>query len=239
MSMQTELDLFIFQNIITRSKKSTAEVHAQATEHGFNKSFRQMARILDKKAALFGVESELSDNNKRLWFYPDSRCQQINAKPLMTESEAVFLRVAQHHLNHLIPDAVLVEMADKFEAANDKLFNTKKNKPNSPLLNWLENVAPEPAACDDFENKALEINKLKQFIYSGETVKFDYETANDDSFEEHIVTAHQLESSNGKLTLVTGSKNNDSQLTQFEVAKITNVREPSFTESFSVRKMAI
>lgn len=235
MSKQIELILMIFQQVIPNfpSKISTKEVHEKVSEQGSDIGYRQLSRTIADNAPLFGAESCISDNGKRMWYY-DNRNLPQNNKVGISSSEAMVLSLAAHHLSQFLPQNVIKDMEGKFNAANEVLLRIKKNTPNSNLITWLDKVAPNLDAA----NESVVIDEVKSLLYKGDTIKFEYAAANDEVLETHVINPSRLETVNGELSLVGNESDSVSSMTKFEVARITNVQEASFSESFSLRRAA-
>jgi hypothetical protein len=235
MSMPIELILVIFQQIIPNfpSMISIKEIHEKLLELGFNISYRQLSRKVVENAALFGAVSCISDNNKRQFYY-DNRNLPQNNKSGISSAEAVVLSLAKHHLSHFLPQDVIQDMEGKFNAANEVLLRIKKNTPNSNLITWLDKVAPNLDAA----NESVVIDEVKSLLYKGDTIKFEYAAANDEVLETHVINPSRLETVNGELSLICHESDSVHSMTKFEVSKITNVQEASFSESFSLRRAA-
>jgi predicted DNA-binding transcriptional regulator YafY len=235
MSMPIELILVIFQQIIPNfpSMISIKEIHEKLLELGFNISYRQLSRKMVENAPLFGAESCISDNNKRQFYY-DNRNIPKNKKSEISSSEAMVWFLVKHHLSHFLPLTVIKDIEDKFNASDEVLLRIKKNTPNSNLITWLDKVGPNL----DVPNESVVIDEVKSLLYKGDTIKFEYAAANDEVLETHVINPSRLETFNGELSLVGHERDSVHSMTRFEVARITNIQEASFSESFSLRRAA-
>ena len=225
----------IFQQIIPNfpSMITIKEIHEKLLELGFNISYRQLSRKVMENAALFGAESCISDNNKRQFYY-DNRNVPKNNKSEISSSEAMVWFLVKHHLSHFLPPHVIKDIEGKFNAANEVLHRIKKNKPNSNLITWLDKVVPNL----EISHESVVIDEVKSLLYKGDSIKFEYAAANDEVLETHVINPSRLETVNGELSLVCHEIDSTSSEAKFEVSRITNVQEASFTESISLRRAA-
>ncbi len=111
------LALELLKRIPRHRKVSARELHAQLPEH-LARDLRTVQRQLDMLSQAFDIERD--DSSKPYGYRWKERSAGL-ALPMLTEQESLLLALAQEHLRHLLPPALMHSMSGFFAQARRQL----------------------------------------------------------------------------------------------------------------------
>ena len=104
---------------IPRAKKVTAsELQEQLAAAGIERELRTIQRQLDTLSQHFDIERDSASKPFGYRWLPKAEGLSM---PVLSEQESLLLRLAEEHLRHLLPPALMKSMAGFFEQARSNL----------------------------------------------------------------------------------------------------------------------
>ena len=128
------MSLEMLKRIPRVGRISAAELQEQLDSAGFKRDLRTVQRQLEMLSAHFDIER---DERSKPYGYSWKSHSQAFAVAHLNEQESVLLALAEQHLRHLLPAALMRSMQGFFEQARLQLG---PHRPRTSGRDWLEKV---------------------------------------------------------------------------------------------------
>ena len=130
----TVLALELLRRIPRATKVTASELQQQLAAAGIKRELRTIQRQLDTLSQHFDIERDSASKPFGYRWLPKAEGLSM---PVLSEQESLLLRLAEEHLRHLLPPALMKSMAGFFEQARSNLaFKTTAREARE----WLSKV---------------------------------------------------------------------------------------------------